>query len=131
MEHEGYWHLFECEQVGDLLHMFWSCPEVMLFWKYIERYIRRCSNQNFILNIQYVVYGMLEIEKEDIHLILNYALFSIYKCINIGIAYTKKDEIYWFKNDVYLCSKRSIWWWKIQAKRKCLYEVVKMEQHVK
>ena len=74
--------------------MFWSCPEVTLFWKYIKGCIRRCSNQNLILNIQYVEYGIQEIEKEDINLISNYALFSIHKCINIGIAYTKKDRIY-------------------------------------
>ena len=77
--------------------MFWSCPEVRLFWKYIEEYIRRCSYQHFILKIQHSVYGIQVTEKEEIDLILNYALFSIYKCIKIGIASTKKIRCIDFK----------------------------------
>ena len=78
-----------CNQLSDLLHMFWLCSEVQTFWKYIEALIRKCSDQKFCLIFQHIVYGLRIENRKEINLILNYALFSIYKCHKITLATTK------------------------------------------
>ena len=73
---------FYCDQKGDCRHMFFSCDIVIMFWKKVEESVQKYILQNFHFQPCLIVSGISfsSKEKSDVDIILNYALYTIYKC---------------------------------------------------
>ena len=69
-----------CDVEGTLFHVYFYCRKIEGFLKYIERLLRKVTGETFNLNYEYFVYGYnLKTDNGLIDLLLNYALFAIFK----------------------------------------------------
>ena len=93
-----------CDEIGSLLHMFYHCPILSLFWKYIENIVKRyCYDQTFVLEPQMLIYGFDFSKTNLIDLVINYALLTIYRILlllNQGKANTRNEFIIMFKSNI-------------------------------
>ena len=74
---------FYCDQKGDLIQVFFKCQVISSFWNSLEILIREIFFKEFEFTPYYAVY-MYKFRSErkimeDVNLIINYALLSIYR----------------------------------------------------
>ena len=69
------------------MHVFFFCNSVKSFWNTVEIVIRNICCKDFVFSPQYAVYNFRIKGKNtnDINLLINYALFSIYKAVILHI----------------------------------------------
>ena len=70
-----------CHEIGHIIHVFFSCKEIQLFWKFVEEIIRNTILRNYEFEPCHVVYNCRNTNHEtnSIDFLMNYALFAIYK----------------------------------------------------
>ena len=83
-----------CDQKGDVIHVFFMCHSVNSFWKTLEMLIRNNFCNDFVFTPLCAVYnfGTKVDNIEDIKLIINYALLSIYKVTVVHTANSRFIE---------------------------------------
>ena len=79
---------YYCNDQGDIMHMFFLCEEITTFWTEVEKVLRKHFISDFKLKHMYIIFGydLSSRNKKDIDIILNYAMFSIYK------SFVKKEK---------------------------------------
>ena len=91
-----------CNEIGSLLHMFYYCPILSFFWKYIENIVKRYSfDATFVIEPQMLIYGFDFSKANLIDLSINYAILAIHRTIlllNQGKKYTGNEFIIMFKS---------------------------------
>ena len=91
----------ECQKEGTIYHVFFACKQVQLFWLYVENLIRiYLKSASFKIKPQFIIYKYNSSDDTKlIDLVLNYALYSIYKA-HIS---KKERETKLFKRDFVYC----------------------------
>ena len=84
-----------CHETGHIIHVFFYCKEIRLFWKFIEEIIQNTILRNYEFKPFHVVYNYCDKIQgsNSIDLLMNYALFSIYKARVIQNKITKNIVI--------------------------------------
>ena len=82
---------YYCNLPGDCIHMLFSCNTVIKFWQEVEKNIKKYFMTDFNFEPRYLLSGIHfnSKKRKDIDIILNYALFSIYKSF-VGKEVKKK-----------------------------------------
>ena len=91
-----------CIEIGSLLHMFYYCPVLKSFWKYVEYIVKRYTYDiTLTIDPEILIYGFDFSKANLIDLIINYALLSVYRTMLLfyeGRYYAENEFVIMFKS---------------------------------
>ena len=61
-------HCLNCNIDNNIIHTFTNCIKVTTFWKNFETWLSRKTNRNFSVNIEYIIFGIIDGEKQNFYL---------------------------------------------------------------